>query len=82
MRKVKIYKKLSKLKHIECSDMDCKCLESEEFVVVDDLKGLINKYKFDEKIFFIRLLQHLGLVKILNTQSNEKMEEQNARNNR
>ena len=59
MRKIKICKKLSKLKFIDCSDMDCVCLKDEEFVAVDDLieylkgKG-ITKYHLIGKLLNTR----------------------------
>ena len=40
MKKIKICKKLSKLIHIDCSDMDCDCLDGKEFVAVDDILKL------------------------------------------
>jgi len=44
MRKIKICKKLLKLIHIDCSDMDCDCLDGEEFVAVDDIIKLVMKH--------------------------------------
>ncbi len=40
MKKIKICKKLSKLIHIDCSDMDCDCLNFREFVAIEDILKL------------------------------------------
>ncbi len=54
MKKIKICKKLSKLSNIECCDYNCKCLDSEEFIAVDDMNKVIN---FLEGIKDIKLIK-------------------------
>ena len=65
MEKVKICKKLSKLKHIECSDMECRCLESKEFVAVDDILRVLHLANSDNDIINI----------LINSLSNENKKE-------
>lgn len=73
MRKVKICKKLSKLIHIECSDMDCKCLESKEFVAVNDLYEVLSKFNPETPLKVI--LSELHDKGLTNSSSTERLKE-------
>jgi len=59
MKKIKICKKLSKLSNIECCDYNCKCLDSEEFIAVDDMNKVINFLEGikDIKLIKLKLMQ-------------------------